>query len=550
MEKITKNFCGKIIFKKFKVKKLLSSTAFSNVYEGINIKNNIPVALKIEKKGKDDQLESEAYILLSLKGFGIPEIISFGKYGLYKVLVEELLGPNIQDLWEKHAFKKDPWGYNNKFIKDVCILAIQGLDRLEFIHNKNILHRDIKTNNFIIGRKDPNIIYIIDFGFSRKYRSSRTGKHIKFSRTNHFLGSLFFSSRHCIKGFEVSRRDDLESFGYMLIYLAKGGHLPWKQYYSIDIMKKIKELAHIKMEISDEKLCSGLPNEFVYFMKHVKQLKFEEEPNYKYLRGLFIEFLSRIEMKVAIRFFWIKTKDQKKTKKLIENNSHKYSDSFVTIDPFTKKSNYWLKRLYNHIKSALEQKSKNNSLYNIDKRKNFPLKNTSKTNYEIHPISLEGKKYTNINITKKNINGNALNIKKETKSLKTFPQNNKEFTIENNSNQNTFFQEKIFKIESNKEKIFSFKNTNNNKLNKNIENRKGIALYYNKNYNNIYFINNNSNNNSPIYQLLNNRNFKRKFEYSQNTFNNNSTLKINTSHKPSPPKNNQIKRDINQLNYM
>ena len=104
-------------------------------------------------------------------------------------------------------------------------------------------------------------------------------------------------------------------------------------------------------------------------------------------------------------------------------------------------------------------------------------------------------------------------------------------------------------MESNGEKIFSLKNTNN-KLNKKIENKKEIRLYYNKNYKNIYFINNNSNNKTPINQSLNNRNFKREFEYPQHIFNNNGILKMNTAYKPIFPKNNQIKRDIKQSNYM
>ena len=92
-----KKFYNRIIFKKYKIKKLLFKSVFSYVYEGVNIKNNIPVTLKIEKKGKYDLLETEAYLLVNLKGFGIPEILSFGKYYNYKVLVEELLGPSVED---------------------------------------------------------------------------------------------------------------------------------------------------------------------------------------------------------------------------------------------------------------------------------------------------------------------------------------------------------------------------------------------------------------------------------------------------------------------
>ena len=149
----------KLIFKRFKLKKLLDISDFSWVFEGKNILKNVPVAIKIEKKGNFNLLESEAYFLTTVKGFGIPEIISFGKYGPFKILVEEFLGKNLQTLWESCPFKNDPKGQNNKYIKDICLLAIQGLERLKYIYDKNIIHRDIKTKNFLIGRKDPEVIY-------------------------------------------------------------------------------------------------------------------------------------------------------------------------------------------------------------------------------------------------------------------------------------------------------------------------------------------------------------------------------------------------------
>ena len=175
-----KNFTNEIVFQKYKVKKILATTKFSNVYEGINIIKNTPVALKIEKDNHLKSLESEAYLLIYLKGFGIPKIISYGKSGNYNILIEELLGQSLEALWKKHGYKEDPFVNKNKIIKDVCLIAIQSLERLKNIHNKNVIHRDIKSDNFVIGRNDPKNIYLIDYGFSRKFRSSRTGKHIKY----------------------------------------------------------------------------------------------------------------------------------------------------------------------------------------------------------------------------------------------------------------------------------------------------------------------------------------------------------------------------------
>ena len=218
---IERNIEKQIFFKKYKLQKLINNSPFSCVYKGINLINKELVAIKIENRiTMNNFLESEAYILFYLKGFGIPNLISFGKHGKYNILVEELLGPSFGDLLKLRQIK------NGFPIKDVCMIALQGLDRLEYIHSKNIIHRDIKPHNFLIGRKDEKKVYLIDFGLARKYKSSRTGKFIKFINIKKVFGSLAFTSINANAGYEQSRRDDLESFGYMLIYLAKKD-LPW-----------------------------------------------------------------------------------------------------------------------------------------------------------------------------------------------------------------------------------------------------------------------------------------------------------------------------------
>jgi serine/threonine protein kinase len=222
-----------IIFNKYQPIKLIHSSGFGDVYEGKNIKENIPVAIKVERKNsKFNMLESEAFFLMNLKGFGIPKIITYGHYFKYNVLIEELLGKSIENIYD---IKK----YDNFSIKDVCMIALQSLDRLEYIHSKFFIHRDIKPQNFVIGRNDPDVIYLIDFGLSRKYRSSRTNKHIKFKNLKLTYGSLRYLSINGNCGYEQSRRDDLESLGYMLIYLSTGT-LPWILFESenIDVVKK------------------------------------------------------------------------------------------------------------------------------------------------------------------------------------------------------------------------------------------------------------------------------------------------------------------------
>ena len=356
MAEISQSFSKKLIFKRFKLEKLLATSKFSWVYEGKNIIKNTPVAMKIEKEGEYDLLESEAYILTITKGLGIPKVITFGRHSQYKILVEECLGNNLQELWESGPFKNVPSGQKNTYIKDICLLAMQGLERLKHIHDKNIIHRDIKPENFIIGQNDPDVIYLIDFGFAKKYRSSRTGKHINFSYLNHVIGSWNFSSHNAIRGYEGSRRDDLESFGYMLIYFAKGGWTPWVKYLKMNNLSKndkAKIITDIKLEISEENLCKGLPNEFVNYMKYVKNLEFEEEPNYEYLTDLFISILSKNEFKRNIKFFWMEEKSKKYMKKI--NESLENRNKVVKKSSAKSVKSFSINRLYNKIKDSLDK---------------------------------------------------------------------------------------------------------------------------------------------------------------------------------------------------
>ena len=155
-------------------------------------------------------------------------------------------------------------------------------------------------------------IYLIDFGFAKKYRSSKTKKHIKCAYSNILVGSEMFCSANATGGFEHSRKDDLESAGYVMIFLLNKFNLPWAKALDTNSVKEIKE------KTTEEELCKNLPKAFCDYMKYVKRLKFEEDPNYNYLRGLFIDLLTSLGMKNDLRFSWI-PKYKKK-----QNVIHKY----------------------------------------------------------------------------------------------------------------------------------------------------------------------------------------------------------------------------------
>ena len=177
---------------------------------------------------------------------------------------------------------------------------------MKWIHSKNLVHRDIKPDNFLIGINDPNVIYIIDFGLCKKYRSSKTGKHILPKVDKNFFGNIKFSSSNVIKGKEYSRRDDIISLGYMLIYFIKKG-LPWDYTYKAKITaSKLFELTYLKDTNACGNLFNGLPSEFKEFIKYAKTLKFEEEPNYSYLRSILNKIIINNEFRNERHHFsWI-----------------------------------------------------------------------------------------------------------------------------------------------------------------------------------------------------------------------------------------------------
>ena len=307
-------------FKKFKVKKKIGQGAFGSVFAGKNLDDNKPVAIKVEKSNAPrTSLKDEAIFLFELKGLGIPEMISFGKVKTYNVLVEPLLGPSLFHLYVQSGMQFA--------LEDICMISIQVIERIQFVHSRFIIHRDIKPDNFLIGLEDPNIIYIVDFGLSKKYRSSTTKKHVPFRITGKLTGTMRFSSPNALRGGEQSRKDDLISIGYMIIYFMRK-KLPWQQFNKVknEIEKYIK-IYRMKKELKPELLCQGLPQEMVHYMRYVLHLGFEEEPDYKYLKDLFKSILrEKNENYDKLLFSWIKASDIPKLKNL-KKDPHKRKSS-------------------------------------------------------------------------------------------------------------------------------------------------------------------------------------------------------------------------------
>ena len=277
-------------------KEKLGKGAFGEVYLGLDKQTNNYVAIKIENTKNNNQLIQETLILKYLQGcIGIPQFHSFIKNNNYNFLIIDLLGPNLESLFEK---------MNNHFsIKTIIYLGIEMINIIENIHKRHIIHRDIKPENFVISlnkNTTNNSIYLIDFGLSKRFRDPKTGEHIPYKDNKLLTGTARFSSIYTHLGIEQSRRDDLEGIIYTLIYFYKGS-LPWQNINNCN--EKILEK---KINISIDSLCEGMPSEFNDLLSYVRSLQFDEKPDYEMMRKKLVDLLNKEKLSINnINFDWI-----------------------------------------------------------------------------------------------------------------------------------------------------------------------------------------------------------------------------------------------------
>ena len=311
---------GKVLFKHYKLKKKIGEGSFGKIYIAININTKEELAVKLEKRDSDSEssrslLETEAYILSHLKAFGLPDIKIYGCNSDYNILIMELLGQSLENLFQSQ---------NKSFsIKTACMLGIQMVDRIEYIHSRKIIHRDIKPDNFVMGRGlKSHIVYVLDFGLSKKYWSSSHKCHIPFIDGKKLTGTARYASINALSGYEQSRRDDLESIGYIIMYFIRGS-LPWQ---GLKINKKedrYKKICEKKKSTSAKDLCSGFPSEFEKFVSYTRNLEFTEVPDYNYLRDLLKNVIKKSGSTIDFFYDWCTQKPNIKSDDIIYTNNYK-----------------------------------------------------------------------------------------------------------------------------------------------------------------------------------------------------------------------------------
>ncbi|CAD7091132.1 unnamed protein product [Hermetia illucens] len=266
---------------KYRIIRKIGSGSFGDIYLGMSVQCGEEVAIKVENaSARHPQLlyEYKLYRLLS-GGVGIPRIRYYGHERNYNTLVMDLLGPSLEDLFTFCS--------RHFTIKTVLMLVDQMIGRLEFLHLKCFIHRDIKPDNFLMGiGRHCNKLFLIDFGLAKKYRDPRTRIHIPYREDKNLTGTARYASINAHLGIEQSRRDDMESLGYVMMYFNRGA-LPWQGMKANNKKQKYEKISEKKMSTPIEVLCKGFPAEFSMYLNYCRSLRFDEQPDYMYLRQLF-----------------------------------------------------------------------------------------------------------------------------------------------------------------------------------------------------------------------------------------------------------------------
>ena len=271
----------------------------------------------------------------------------------------ELLGNSLEDLFQKQ--------HKQFSIKTTCMLGIQMIDRIEWVHNKLIVHRDIKPDNFVMGRGDSaHIVYLLDFGLSKKYWSSHLNSHLKFTINKKLTGTARYASINALRGCEQSRRDDLEAIGYVLLYFLRGS-LPWQGLKMDKKDDRYKKIYEKKKATTAEELAKGFPSEMCEYIKYTRNIDFEAKPDYNYLRGLLKNIMMKNSFEFDYYYDWCREKpvipaigsekkEEDNTKEIMNNISNK--EVLKTEENAKEKDNK-----INDIYNALET---NEAQYNLN----------------------------------------------------------------------------------------------------------------------------------------------------------------------------------------
>ena len=366
-------------FSKYRTIKKLGEGSFGKVYKAEY--NGEYYAIKFEEKTKGQNLlETEATIMSYLKGPNIPAIKSFGYSGDYNILVMQLMGKSLEELFNKRL----------KFsVKTTALLAYQMITVLQYIHDRHIIHRDIKPDNFVMGlNKDNANLFLLDFGLAKKYRSSKTLEQYPYIKKKKLTGTARYASIHALEEMEQSRRDDLESVGYVLMYFLRG-NLPWQGLKIKSKEDRYKKILDKKKETTSEQLCKNFPDEFREYLEYSRNLEYTEEPKYEKLRNKFYDLVcNKMGDSFDFIYDWTTENDLKKRNPIVNNGIELKTTTTKDIEIKSKRK----------IKEDEKNVEGNNSFNNINQinnKLNKILINEDENENEENAIKMEEKNIVN-----------------------------------------------------------------------------------------------------------------------------------------------------------
>lgn len=280
------------------IKKKLGKGSFGEVFRGEHKWTNKSVAIKLESINSSARIlehEYKVYKDVYKPNSGICECHFYGKQDDFSVLIIDLLGKSLGSLMESCQGKFS--------LKTVLMIADQMINRLEYLHEKNYIHRDLKPDNMLIGRAfHKNQIFLIDYGLAKKYRNTH-GKHIPYREGGKLIGTARYASVNSHKGYQLSRRDDIISLCYILIFFAKG-KLPWQRVKGDTKEEKYENILKCKETLQSDVVCAGLPKEFQTVLDYAQKLQFDELPDYNYIRNLFKKLFREQKFIYDLSFDW------------------------------------------------------------------------------------------------------------------------------------------------------------------------------------------------------------------------------------------------------
>ena len=288
---------------KFQVLDLINEGSFGRVYRGRRMSTGHHVAIKAEDQGTGhEQIMREANLCRKLEGCaGVPQVYWYGMHGSdYNFMVMERLGPNLLELFTECGHKFT--------LTTVVKITLSLLPTLQYLHEKNIMHRDLSPRNIVIGLSpNQHQIYLIDFGLAKQ--CTRQGQMMVQSPTRYggycrsLVGTPRYASINAHRGGVMGRADDLESLGYVLVYLLKGA-LPWQDEMTYSVPDGIRYIEHQKLVTTVEELCDGIPDEFATLISYARLLRYYEMPDYKSIQKLFHQLVQQADIDLTAPFDW------------------------------------------------------------------------------------------------------------------------------------------------------------------------------------------------------------------------------------------------------